>query len=39
MNFAMMIFCFLLGVILPIISYLNDMFFGTIMMVSFLKEH
>ena len=28
MNFAMMIFCFLLGVILPIISYLNDMFFG-----------
>ena len=28
MNFAMMVCCFLLGLILPIISYLNDMFFG-----------
>ena len=28
MNYDMMICCFLIGVILPIVGYLNDMFFG-----------
>lgn len=28
MDFTMMICCFIIGVILPIIGYLNDMFFG-----------
>lgn len=28
MDFAMMICCFLIGIILPIVGYLNDMFFG-----------
>ena len=28
MDFTMMICCFLIGIILPIVGYLNDMFFG-----------
>lgn len=28
MNYKIMIFCFFIGVILPIIGYLNDMLFG-----------
>lgn len=30
MDFVMMICCFLIGVIIPVVGYLNDMFFGNI---------
>lgn len=38
MDFVMMICCFLIGVIIPIVGYLNDMFFGNIHDASFSEQ-
>ena len=38
MDFVMMICCFLIGVIIPIVAYINDMFFGNIHDASFSEK-